>query len=66
MAVLAKIFQVTTHETERFMLWSFFELVDPFYCFLVEDIATDTVNSIGGVTDNPAPAQMICDPADQP
>lgn len=48
------------------MLWSFFELVDPLYRFLIEDVATNTVNSIGGVTDDPAPAQMIYDLAYQP
>ena len=59
MTIFTEVFQVGTHETERLVFRSFLDLVDPFYSFLVENIAADTVNSICGVADNPSLAQML-------
>lgn len=59
MAVTADVGQGSAHEAERLILWSSFYLIYPFHCFLVKNIAADTIHSIGRVTNHPSPLQDL-------
>jgi len=52
MAIVADIFQAAAHKTKGLVIGATLQLMHPLHSLLVKNIATDSVNRIGGVTDD--------------
>jgi hypothetical protein len=60
------MFQIRTDKTEGFGGISLFDLIDSLNGFLVQDIASDTIISIGGIGDNTTVSEDVHHFGDQP
>jgi hypothetical protein len=66
MGIIADVLEICADDAETLILTEFPEAMNPFYGVLLIQIASQAIDGIGGIGDNPAFLESVHDLADKP
>jgi hypothetical protein len=66
MGIIADVLEICADDAEALILAVFLEAMNPFYRILLIQIASQAIDGIGGIGDNPSLLQNVHHLADEP